>query len=89
MCFTLDDVLYIELVTELSVNITVKHILVLPPGRVHDRSLFHDQLDGKWVLEPAWLWMLVAYQVISYLNLLSLRLRNMVSHIWISNNPDT
>lgn len=43
MCCTLDDVLHIELVAELSVNITVKHILVLPPGSVHDRSLFHDR----------------------------------------------
>ena len=51
MCCTLDDVLYIELVAELSVNITFKHILVQPMGRgvisLFDCFLFHDQLKEE------------------------------------------
>lgn len=47
MCYTLDDVLYIELVAELSANIKFKHIIVQPLGSgviLWLCSLFCDQL---------------------------------------------
>lgn len=69
MCCTLDDVLYIELVAELSANITFKHIIVEPVGsRVVSSaeivwSLFRDQLKVEVEMEgweQALLWVLVA-----------------------------
>lgn len=88
MCRTLDDVLYIELVAELSVNIT--HSTSAPGRRcevtIHcfmtsQRGIRHlnvlelvcaGGLTVNYLFEPA---VIVIY--------------NVLSHVWISNNPQS
>lgn len=58
MCCTLDDVLYIELVAELSVNIIFKHIIVQPLGSGVTWRLFAQCFTkGGKGIQRVWSWL--------------------------------